>query len=233
MTNINPYLKKYITVVNFLGETLGENVEIVLHDLTDYENSIIAIRNNHVSERNIGGPVTDLVLKIMKDAEYKDLEYLCNYKGKSKHGKNLKSSTYIIRDDNHKIIGLLCINIDYSDYYSIKESIDKLLPQNNNNKDILSNEDNGISENFNDSIEHLVSDSLKQISINENLETNRLSQEEKIEIVKQLYHKGIFLLKGAVIEVANQLQVSEATVYRYLNIIKREEKRYEENYFNR
>ncbi|WP_066496063.1 PAS domain-containing protein [Abyssisolibacter fermentans] len=190
-----------------------------------YDNSIIAIKNNHISQRNIGGPVTDLALKIMKDAEYKDLDYLCNYKGKSKHGKNLKSATYIIRDNNNKIIGLLCLNIDYSDYYSIKESIDKLLPENVYNKDILSIEDNRISENFNDSIEQLVRDSLKQININENIETNRLSQEEKIEIVKQLYSRGVFLLKGAVNEVTNQLQVSEATVYRYLNIIKREEKR--------
>nr|WP_242866726.1 helix-turn-helix domain-containing protein [Abyssisolibacter fermentans] len=120
---------------------------------------------------------------------------------------------------------MLCLNIDYSDYYSIKESIDKLLPENVYNKDILSIEDNRISENFNDSIEQLVRDSLKQININENIETNRLSQEEKIEIVKQLYSRGVFLLKGAVNEVTNQLQVSEATVYRYLNIIKREEKR--------
>ncbi|WP_338026011.1 hypothetical protein [Abyssisolibacter fermentans] len=34
MTDINPYLKKYISIVNFFGEALGDNVEIVLHDLS-------------------------------------------------------------------------------------------------------------------------------------------------------------------------------------------------------
>ncbi|MFP3381633.1 helix-turn-helix domain-containing protein, partial [Bacillus sp. SIMBA_069] len=39
-------------------------------------------------------------------------------------------------------------------------------------------------------------------------------------VVKILNEKGAFLLKGGVSEVAKYLDVSEATIYRYLNKIK-------------
>ncbi|WP_238558869.1 helix-turn-helix domain-containing protein [Yersinia pestis] len=40
--------------------------------------------------------------------------------------------------------------------------------------------------------------------------------DEKKEIVKKLNEKGVFLLKGAVAEVAMRLETSEQTIYRYL-----------------
>lgn len=233
MKEINPHVAKYIPVVQFLGETLGKNVEIVLHDLSDYDNSIIAAKNNHISQRQVGGPVTDLALRIMREAKYKDLEYLCNYEGKSKHGKSLDSSTYIIRDDERKVVGLLCINIDYSDFYSIKESIEMLLPAKSMKDNDSYGEDEHITESFNDSIENLITDTFRQFTGEKNIESSRLSQDEKINFVRQLHLKGFFLLKGAVVETANILQVSDATIYRYLNIVKREEKRHEDSNFNK
>ncbi len=44
-----------------------------------------------------------------------------------------------------------------------------------------------------------------------------MSVDEKTCVVKHLYDKGAFNLKGAVVEVAKALQVSEPTIYRYLN----------------
>ena len=53
---------------------------------------------------------------------------------------------------------------------------------------------------------------------------DRLNQEEKIEIVRDLEGKGVFMLKGAVSEVAEKLGVSEATLYRYIRIVSNEKK---------
>ncbi|MGM0602449.1 MAG: PAS domain-containing protein, partial [Bacillota bacterium] len=41
------YLNNYKPLVKFLAEVLGENCEVVLHDLNNLENSIIAIENGH------------------------------------------------------------------------------------------------------------------------------------------------------------------------------------------
>ena len=64
---MNPLLKPYLPLVDFLAVVLGKNTEIVLHDVLDIDKSIIAIGNNHISGRVVGSPATNLVLKILKD----------------------------------------------------------------------------------------------------------------------------------------------------------------------
>ena len=217
--NFEPYLQ----LVNFFGEILGENVEIVLHDLTNLEESIIAITNGQISGRQLGGPVTDLVLRMMKDAEFKDINYITNYQSEAKHGKMLHSATYLIRDEQSRVFGMMCFNFDYSEHYAIQQAVDKIMPKLMLNKEINEKQTNGISEKLNDSIEHLVSGSIQELTFFNEFVPQRLVQEEKIDIVRGLQDKGVFLMKGAVLEVASQLQMSEATVYRYLSMIKRAE----------
>ncbi|MEA4960599.1 helix-turn-helix domain-containing protein [Lutispora sp.] len=53
--------------------------------------------------------------------------------------------------------------------------------------------------------------------ISSNVPPERMSPEEKMEIVKQLESQGVFLLKGSVQEVAKHLKASDATIYRYLS----------------
>ena len=48
------------------------------------------------------------------------------------------------------------------------------------------------------------------------VEVDRLTQEEKMEIMDILNRKGVFLLKGSVSYVAQALHSSEASIYRYL-----------------
>lgn len=59
MTN-QEILKLYIPIVEFIGEICGNNYEIVLHDISQPDSSIVAIKNNHISGREVGGPLTDL-----------------------------------------------------------------------------------------------------------------------------------------------------------------------------
>jgi predicted transcriptional regulator YheO len=48
-----------------------------------------------------------------------------------------------------------------------------------------------------------------------------MTQNERIAIIQELNKDGVFLLKGAISEVAEQLKVSEVTIYRYLNGVKK------------
>ena len=48
------------------------------------------------------------------------------------------------------------------------------------------------------------------------VEVDRLTQDEKMEIMDILNRKGVFLLKGSVSHVAQALHSSEASIYRYL-----------------
>ncbi|MPW26126.1 YheO-like PAS domain protein [Alkalibaculum sp. M08DMB] len=202
-------------MVDFLADFLGEDAEVVLHDVADLENSVIAIRNNHISGREIGAPATDLVLKILKNPKYEEYSYLSNYKGVSRSGNTLKSATYLIKDEN-KVVGALCINMDIQGIYQIKTFFDRLF---NFHGEEEKNEQ--ISETFSQTANELTFDSIYKVVQGYGIPPERMDQDEKIKIVYELNEKGIFLIKGAVSEAALALKVSEATIYRYLGKLKK------------
>jgi predicted transcriptional regulator YheO len=204
-------------MVDFLAEVFGNNTEVVLHDVSDTGCSVVAIRNSHISGRKLGAPATNLALKILKDENSKDTNYITNYKGvSSKNEKTLKSSTYFIRDDHKRIIGMLCINIDFEKFSQFRDYLDEIIG--------VSRDDAAEKEveRFSSSVEELAYESIETVIKKIGISPERMDQNEKIEIIKELNEGGIFLLKGAIGEVASQLKVSEATIYRYLSKVKKE-----------
>ena len=59
-------LEPYRVVVSFLGEALGPDYEVVLHDLTSEDGTIVAIVNNHISGRTEGAPLSNMALGFIK-----------------------------------------------------------------------------------------------------------------------------------------------------------------------
>lgn len=55
--------------------------------------------------------------------------------------------------------------------------------------------------------------------------SDRLTVDEKMEIVRRLNGDGFFLMKGAVSQIAMILGTSEATIYRYLSSVNKQIKR--------
>ena len=115
---MNETVRRFLPMVDFLEQILGKNSEIVLHDFSDPDHAIVDIRNGIVSGRKVGGPATDLALKIMHDAKYRDLPFITGYEGRGAGGKTLESATYFIREDK-EIVGMLCVNTDLSTVRSI------------------------------------------------------------------------------------------------------------------
>ena len=111
----NPLLQHYIKLTEFLGQALGPDYEVALHDMTDKNRSIVAIANNHISGREIGAPLTNVALKILMDKSYETQDYRLHYCGLSAEGKTLRSSTMFIKH-NSKLVGMLCINFDDSKF---------------------------------------------------------------------------------------------------------------------
>ena len=70
---------------------------------------------------------------------------------------------------------------------------------------------------FEVSVEGIVSTTIRKELDKYKVPPDRLSQQEKIEIVRCLDQQGIFLVKGAIVEVAKILLTTETSIYRYLN----------------
>lgn len=215
-------LAQYTALVKFLGAALGPDYEIVLHDINGKDQSVAAIANGRISGRNVGAPLTDKALRFIADKTYQDQDFLCNYTGRSKDERTLRASTMFIKDDGGRLIGMLCINFDPSRYQKASQDILKLCGLDGE----IFLEDNhlhpaGELENFSDSISEVTDTVLKRY-LKDGIPPERLTQEEKMAIVKQLEERGIFLLKGAVNEVATRLHCSAASIYRYLGKINKQ-----------
>ena len=195
-------LEPYRVVVSFLGEALGPDYEVVLHDLTSEDGTIVAIVNNHISGRTEGAPLSNMALRFIQERMYEKQDYLAGYQGASQAKGRLRSSTMFIKD-NGQLIGMLCINFDAGKYSRIAQELLALCGAHTEPSST------GIGvENFVSSLPDAVQP------------PDRLTMEEKIRIVESLHHAGIFYMKGAVSEVAAQLGSSEATIYRYLSKLK-------------
>ena len=62
-------LRSYEAVVDGIASLIGPFCEIVLHSLEDLNTSAIKIANGENTGRQVGSPITDLALKMLKDIE--------------------------------------------------------------------------------------------------------------------------------------------------------------------
>lgn len=215
-------LSNYVPLVEFLGSVLGSHCEVVLHDVSNIESSIVAIKNSHVSSRKVGGSLTDLALQILKEKSYLEKDFLINYSGKTKDGKVVRSSTFFIKDESGNVAGMLCINMDVSTLVETRNHLEELI------QGVSIAAPGGLNlegkcldavvkpiEDLHTSIEDLTTSIIMKTLSEVEVPPDRMSPEEKMRVVQRLSEKGVFLIKGAVAEVAKHLKTSEATVYRY------------------
>ena len=120
-------LKQYMKVVSFLGKILGPDYEIVLHDLTEGNYTVVAIENGFNSNRSIGSPLTQKALSFIKDGVYKTSDYQIGYRGLTQDQKETISSTMFIKDTDETLIGMLCINYNTEHGKNILRDISDLL----------------------------------------------------------------------------------------------------------
>lgn len=208
-------LKSYIPMVDFIADVCGPRYEVVLHDVSKPDASVIAIRNNHITGRKIGSPMTDLALKILKQKDYITKNLITNYDGYGKDGKMFLSSTYFIKNIKNELIGMICVNNDISDIQELNQSYEEIMKRFNFREE--NKEDAKYEENIENPLISIANSIISKTIESIHIPPERMSVEEKVKIVHDLDEEGIFLMKGAVSDVAKQLKISENTVYRYLN----------------
>ncbi len=214
----NPDLEKYIPLIKTIAEMFGKKCEVLIHDFSNPQHSIMVIENGHVTGRKIGDPITDLALSVWKKNGYenKKTDRIVNYKTKSKDGKMLKSSTVFIRNNQKKIIGCICINYDitvHSMFYKVMDefctTVDLDKKKSEKGIETFTNNVNEILKNI---IQEAIEKTGKPVSL--------MQKEDKLTAAKIADEKGAFLIKGAIAQFAKEINVSRFTVYNYLEEIK-------------
>lgn len=212
MVKLNKDLEKFIPTANLIAKTFGRNCEVVIHDLSVPQNSVVYAVNNHVTGRKVGQSFDHLIKQVLLSKEFHE-DYTANYKFVTEDGREIKSSTALIRDSKGKVIGALCINYDLE----IMKNFQGFL------EDFMTVKQEKVEEDMEpfDNVMEIVDDLIDKIIGVNDIDT--LKRKDKIDLIKFIDKKGIFLIKGAIEKVAEKLNISKVTVYSYLDEIKKNE----------
>lgn len=214
-------VERFVSIVDFLGEVLGSNTEIILHDLTNYESSVVHIVNGYITNRKVGDSITDFMLESISKNSKDNKKFICKYNSKTADGKLLYSSSYFIRDGENQIVGLLGLNSDYSEVKKSMSFLSSLFPNHIDDKTISLN---SIKENFSSNPKEITLNKIDEILNQFDISSQKINTDEKTQVISALNECGIFNIRGSVQEVADKLHMSEPSVYRYIKKIKKQNK---------
>lgn len=223
---MNKNLLSYISVAELIARTFP-NAEVVLHDLSKPQHSVVYVANNSVTGRKVGQTFHHLIEKAVFAGNPAD-GVVDNYFFK-KEGKQIRSSSLLIRNEAGELIGALCINVDVTAAQQIIDLASGLLQgraKGEKSKSDLSDSActlPAVSANFEalekeQSVQHFVNNMVDSM-INELNADGKKTKEDRLELIRFMDERGVFLVKGSMEYVASKLGLSKVTLYGYLDKI--------------
>ncbi|MDR1619965.1 MAG: helix-turn-helix transcriptional regulator [Clostridiales bacterium] len=189
-----------------LAAQFGDNCEVVVHDLKQADNTIVAIENGHVSNRKVGDGPSHIVLEAMtKDPAA--LRDQLGYLGKTHDGRIVKSSTIYIRDDTDKVTGVFSINYDLTGLLMAESAVKSIINH------VVVERPERIPVNVNDLLDDLIEQSTATVG----KPVAMMTKEDKIRAIQFLNKAGAFLITKSGDKVSRHFGISKYTLYAYID----------------
>lgn len=209
--------KRWITLADFLGQALGTDYEVAVHDFTGAKPRLLCLVNPQVSGRAQGAPLSNLALEFWEQRTFDHADYRTGYRGISSDGAPLRCSTFFIKGERQELLGMLCINFASGKYDAFARSVTAFLEDAGR----LSPADADLPvERFSVPVEQAFRAAVLRLFGSHGLPP-KPTQAEKLALVRQLELDGVFQLKGSAAKAAQLMGTSPASVYRYLSEIRR------------
>ncbi|MCY3832726.1 MAG: PAS domain-containing protein [Chloroflexi bacterium] len=187
-----------------IAKLFAPHCEVVIHDFSDLECSIIHIEGN-ISGRKVGGGATDLLLMQARNGDaVRDFH---NYQTCLPNGKTMKSCTMFLREGSGVAYGAFCINLDINSFADIHRILGDFLAVDAGAE---------VSETLSDDIQRTIHSILREALNEIGAELPIISKDHKIDLIARLDEKGAFQVKRAVPLIAEELGLSRSTIYNYL-----------------
>lgn len=192
-----------------IAEMFGSTCETLVHDMSLPSHPILSIYNGHVSGRSVGSTMDIMGGSRMLDEEAMVSDQV-NLLATTPSGQQVKSSTFhLIGEDYNLALG---INFDFSSLvYANRILVDLMSAQADLQSALWQS---GDSRQLEEIFEECLSSVGKPVTA--------LTKTDRIKVVALLAQKDAFSFKKAVPFVAQRLQVSRYTVYKYLGELAQE-----------
>lgn len=186
----------------------GESCETIIHDFSDGMMTNIAIYNGSVSGRNVGSHngILDSSLVDTNQIQKIGTHDIVNQLVHLKNGRTVKSSTFFLTGEDY----ILALGINYE--ITLMTQMEQFLSSiTSHSGDLFStmSEDKG---NDADLLVQIFDQALSQIGVS----VSDMNKQDRFSLVALLKEQDYFRLQKSVRYVAEQLNVSKYTIYKYL-----------------
>lgn len=216
------FLDSLVPFAHFMAELCTLDAEIILYDLI--AGRIHYVENPLDETTVVGSRLRTLEHDLISAHSYNDGVYLINSRIHTHSDGYLRCSGLCLRDPHdpsEQPSAVLLINQRLNRFMELRCVLDSIIG-NQTPKPCLSKEEPAL---FDISIPNIVIQAIEQELEALGQPVGRLNAQEKAQLVSRLDDKGVFLVKGAVTELAKRLGTTDTTVYRYVNRISAEKKR--------
>ena len=172
----------------------GPNCETIVHDMTRPGHPILAIFNGTVTGREVGS-TADI---------FGDIGDYINQMVLSRDGRTLKSSTFnIVGEDYHFALG---INLDITNMVRAGQMLSELTATSGDLQQTL-------MQDARSQLEELLRECISAVG----KEPEAMKKTDRMRIIRMLYKRRAFTYQKSVAIVAERLNVSRYTVYKYMH----------------
>jgi predicted transcriptional regulator YheO len=203
-----------------LQKFLGDKCEIVIHDYRKgYDNSLVYAINAQLSGRKVGdSPRGGMIANVGKDIDSLKDSKIFFYAGAK--GQLFKSCTTLIADENNKIIGSICMNMEISEFILAQNAIQNFIQHKINDCENETSSADILTKNVDEMLSYYIQQSEQLIGKPMPL----MSKEEKIKALDYLDQKGVFKITKASNLLCDAFKISRFTLYGYLEEAKNQRK---------
>lgn len=203
-----------------LASVAPSNVEILLHDLEQPERSVVAIANGQVSGRQVGSPIIaapeqdqgfKALLQAARDQHGNAPLVLPDYPTALK-GRSLRSATAIFRDSTGQPFASLCVNTDITGLDAAVAFLQHFQALGANPTPLTHDAPADMPVLMAEIIQAALQRSGQ----------GRMNKQAKVEAVRMMQDRGLFIVKGGVEKAAEALGVTRYTIYNYLEQLRGE-----------
>ena len=197
-----------------ITSVFGDRCEVVIHDFSDLKKSLVHIEGE-VTNRSLNSSIPDMLYRLIKEFGDEAPDKF-GYKSTTEDGKILKCSTHMVRNDEGKLEGCICINFNVTDFAFLASAFNDFTFTSNNPANASGTNQNGnqttFAESMESSIDFAVADYGKIPSM--------MDKSDKLTVIQKLDKDGVFIIKGSVDYLARVFGASRYTIYNYLKQIR-------------
>ena len=193
-------LAELCNIATGLAKTFAPFCEVVVHDLTEPNHTILAIENN-LSGREVGQPATELGLARIADPGYPAI--VANYPSAFADGRKVKSTSIGIRDESGKFVATLCLNVDLTLFQSFQSAISLF----------AATEASPVTETMDAAHAGRIQSRIDEFAAARATTARSLKAADRRELIRELRKTGHLEIRRGAEIAASHLGVSRATIY--------------------